>query len=102
MKVIFTKRPDPPMEQWGEEGPPYFMIYRKGVKLGEPDELISLCGAFPVFETKKEAELTIEAIQPEHPGITFVPVHVLFNIAAACRIRFDKPVQLVNVERHTE
>ena len=102
MKVIFKNRPDPPLEQWGQEGPPYFMIYQKSVKLGESDELIALCGAFPVFKTKKEAELTIEAIQPEHPGMRLVPVQILFSIAAACRMRFGKPVQLVNVERYSE
>lgn len=102
MKVLFTKRPDPPVELWGAEGPPYFMLYRKGEKPSESDELISLCGAFPVFESKDEAELTIEAVQPEHPGITLVPVQVLFSIAAASRMRFGKPVQLVKVERYTD
>ncbi len=102
MKVIFKNQPDPPLELWGEDGPPYFMLYRKGEKPGESDELIALFGGFPVFESKEEAELTIKAVQPEFPSITLVPVQILFEIAAASRMYFGKPVRLVKVERYTE
>ena len=87
MKFSLKKLPVPALDKWDQ---PYFMLYRE-----DENKLISLHGTFPVFETKEDAEMVIEAMRESEPETKLIPYQVVFGVAAAAEIKYGKPVELV-------
>ena len=92
MKVIMKKLEPPPVEEWDL---PYFMLFHESEGGSDPDRLMSINGTFPVFATKEDAELVIEALRESVPDVKLVPVTVQYGIAAASEIKYGKPVEFV-------
>lgn len=71
---------------------PYYMLSKKNP--GGYD-LISLHGFFPVFATREDAAIAVDALKENPPEMAVEVKEVEYAMAAAAELEFGKPAKLV-------